>query len=1028
MTVNYSGYDVTIIPQGGNGKVKAKQCDDAIVYDEYFGKNASLKYTPLLSGVKEDIILKSYVENASYDFIVETNGLYIYNDDIGYYLVDETNSTIIYYLGDVEVYDAIGKPELGEMKITVLEEGQRYKLTLSVSDTFLSDPETVYPVTIDPTITISDNVTGADSIIDAPIFEAKASTNYAKYKYNTVGTTTASYGIGRTVVKLPGLTSSNEYQTIKADQITSVKFYVRDSSGTGKQTINLYPLTNTTWTETTVKWSNVGSHITDDNYSATLSSGKVTGFDITGLVKYWKTGKYSADAGFILINSTETKNKSFCSSEYGTTSYRPYVEMTYESVFSISKSEADVVEGGTITITAATNPSGQAVTWKIADGSIASISSSNNTECKVRGVKAGKTTLTATMTDAAGVTQTRTCIIYVYIIDGVYTIQNVNSSYYLGVKNSSFSTGASLTQTNAPTLASSIEKKLAGLWKVYYLGKGCYTVRPMHKLDMALDVTGSSLDIRQMGLTDSLSSVPAYGQWAIKWDSNGYVFANDAYTYREMQVENASTNLYANVVISNSTNSNNCRWTLSKVTSPPSGVLLYYPPTGAVYSTSLLKTVAVDETRTLTDLNIAGTVYSGSFINQTIYWESSNEDVATVNKTTGAVTGVSEGTVTITAYSAINSNLKTTYQLEVLPFVDGTYFIKNREFGKYLQINDNDASNGYSTSGSIMEQWSFDSGEYQKWMLTSLDNGYYKITSAESDLALSVQADQASSSDLELVQEAYTGAYRQQWKITETSYGSYKIKARSSEGLEDDLVMAVGDSLANGADGTNIEQRLYKNNTSYMDEWYVCSNRAMLYGVSAEGHDHSSCLEITHDKLHLDGWEQVALRTGSITSNRCKCDLQQVGLFTSRSHGVPVIYEGNSVASSTGIILNDSDSLVGFFSDYWIGISDESTYINTNEDYSNLNLVLFVGCNTAHGGEDGNNLPSKIVEQGAKTAIGFELSIDCNEANIWTEVFYEAMLNGDTVEVAVEAAKKATNESTGLHSVVICGDRNLRLN
>lgn len=191
----------------------------------------------------------------SYDFIVATNGLYIYNDDIGYYLADETNSKIIYYLGDVVVYDAIGKPEMGEMEVSVIEEGQEYKLTLSVSDAFLSDPETIYPVTIDPTITISDTATGTDSIIDAPIFEAKPTINCGNYIYNTVGTTTASYGKGRTVVKLPGLTNSNEYKSLNASQITSVKFYVRDSSGTGNQTINLHPLTNTTWTETTVKWS-----------------------------------------------------------------------------------------------------------------------------------------------------------------------------------------------------------------------------------------------------------------------------------------------------------------------------------------------------------------------------------------------------------------------------------------------------------------------------------------------------------------------------------------------------------------------------------------------------------------------------------------------------------------------------------------------------------------------------------------------------------------------------------------------------
>ena len=821
VTVNYSGYDVTIIPQGGNGKVKAKQCDDAIIYDEYFGKNASLKYTPLLSGVKEDIILKSYVENATYDFMVETNGLYIYNDDIGYYLADETNSTIFYYLGDVEVYDAVGKPELGEMKVTILEEGQRYKLTLSVSDTFLSDPETVYPVTIDPTITISDTATGADSIIDAPIFKLKETKNYAKYKYNTVGTTTESYGVGRTVVKLPGLTSSNEYQTITADQIASVKFYVRDSSGTGKQTIYLYPLSNTTWTETSVTWSNVGTYYSIQ-YSATLSSGKVSAFDITTLVKDWKNNKLPQDSGFILINSTETKNKSFCSSEYGTTSYRPYVEMTYDSVFSISKSEADVVEGGTTTITAVTNPSGLAVAWKIADGSIATIISSSNTECEVRGGKAGKTTLTATMTDAAGVTQKRTCTIYVYITNGVYYIKNLNSGYYLHVDGGKINSRTSVLQCTKYSDFVAESSRLCQMWKIQYLDDGFYSIRPMHKLNMGLHGLGSNVDIWNIGTTDSLTGVENTAKWTIEYDSSGYVFKQNANKNYTMQLENASTSLFGNVVASEYSDVANCKWSLEKISAPPNGVLIYNTSTQGVITDNYTRAVAIGQTRNLSNMNLTAVVYAGTNINQTVYWTTSNPDKVKVNSSTGEVTGLSEGTATVIAYTYLNGNYRSdAYTLEVLPFENGTYFVKNRQYSKYLQIDNDDASNDYITSGAIMEQWAYDGGLYQKWKLVSLENGYYQIISYKSGLALSVPATQEDEEDIALIQRAYTGAYSQQWKITLTENGSYKIAPRSS----DTFVMAVGDYIINNANGVHIEQREYVDNNSYKDEWYIGEKR-----------------------------------------------------------------------------------------------------------------------------------------------------------------------------------------------------------
>jgi len=84
--------------------------------------------------------------------------------------------------------------------------------------------------------------------------------------------------------------------------------------------------------------------------------------------------------------------------------------------------------------------------------------------------------------------------------------------------------------------------------------------------------------------------------------------------------------------------------------------------------------------------------------------------------------------------------------------------------------------------------------------------------------------------------------------------------------------------------------------------------------------------------------------------------------------------------------------------------------------------VLFIGCNTARGGQGARNLPARIVEFGAKTAIGFKESIDCASSNTWTTYFYEYFLAGYTVEESVEYASRFVSESSGLHSVEIFGD------
>lgn len=166
--------------------------------------------------------------------------------------------------------------------------------------------------------------------------------------------------------------------------------------------------------------------------------------------------------------------------------------------------------------------------------------------------------------------------------------------------------------------------------------------------------------------------------------------------------------------------------------------------------------------------------------------------------------------------------------------VDGEYYIQNRFRPRYVQVDDNDKP-GYSTSGSILEQWNFCGDAHQRWMITSVGDGYYKIVNVKSDKAISVPANKIGSEDVALVQEPYAGLDRQKWKITWTKYGSFKIKAKSAEAITNkDLAMVIGDSLLGDSDGLNVEQRKYVDNNSFRDEWnlhFVMSDT----GTAVEG-------------------------------------------------------------------------------------------------------------------------------------------------------------------------------------------------
>ncbi len=650
--VGFSGYTVKLIPQGEEQGIEATLDNNSVIYDGYFGGETSLKYTPLLSGIKEDIILDSYVEDATYEFILETDGLFIYNDDTGYYLADKIKEEASFYLGDIVVYDAIGKPSEGIMTVTVIEEGVKYKLTISASDEFLSDPETVYPVTIDPTITISDSATGSGAIQDAPIFSGYPNKNYGTYLYNRVGTPSSAYGVGRTVVKLTGLLNSAEYKSISANQIESVIFYAKEASGSAAQYINLYPLiSNTTWTESTITWNNVGSYTTSMNCGASMSYGKVAQFDITNMVRAWKGGGLPANAGFIMMNSNETKNKCFYSSESSTAANCPYVKMTYTTAISLNSTSVSVVEGGTYKLTATTSPSGQTVTWRSSNSISATVSSTGVVTAK----KAGTAKITASFVDADGVTKTASCTVYVYIPNGVYYIQNVQSGLYLNADNGGITNLTNLSQSTKYSSATAIQYQLRQMWKICYLGNGRYSVRPMHKLNMALDVTGTNVDIYNIGTTDTLAGVPDYAEWRIEWCTSGYEFMNNAVASKTMQVQDGSTSIGANVVATSYYPNSNCRWTLTKISNPPCGAMLYDTSKKTVVSRPS-KQLEVNEVVSLSSLGLTAIAYSGTNTSQSFYWYSSDTNIVTVDSSTGTVTGVAEGKATITGRVYRNSN------------------------------------------------------------------------------------------------------------------------------------------------------------------------------------------------------------------------------------------------------------------------------------------------------------------------------------------------------------------------------------
>ena len=195
----YLDGSIRMIPDGDSAEFTVE--DNSIEYLNVFGENTILRYTPLLNGVKEDIVLNGYLGINSFEFELHSDNLCFSKKETRFTLVDETEEPIIVF-GDVIACDTEGKLAVGTLLVE--ENGENsYRLTVNIPEEFLTDSQTVYPVTIDPTIFESSDDT---AIQDSPIFDGASyqDSNFGLYLVDFIGAV-SPYGNARTAMRLYGL-------------------------------------------------------------------------------------------------------------------------------------------------------------------------------------------------------------------------------------------------------------------------------------------------------------------------------------------------------------------------------------------------------------------------------------------------------------------------------------------------------------------------------------------------------------------------------------------------------------------------------------------------------------------------------------------------------------------------------------------------------------------------------------------------------------------------------------------------------
>ena len=406
-----------------------KTADDTVVYSDVFDSSTNIEYTYTYGGVKENIILESYNGKNSFDYEITTGGLSLYEDKGTLLLADESGD-VKATLGEVIVFSADNKNNtFGKYKVEELEKNNRYKVTLTVDKEYLTDPDTKYPVKIDPYIKSNkDNL----SIQDLQVFKGKDGKGTSETSLGTSGVSRVGWtdwGACRTLIKIGNRTAITN--NIKdSSQVISAYVEIRDLMCQSVSTpIVCAQFKGNNWTEKDVKtWNalNAGSagspleiyRPSDTNNKSHAYSVKSDGgcsirtsegygnqwyaWNITPTVKNWLNNSSNMQKGLVFMTASTTyetanyaKNMKTFSSMQGNADYKPYFVINYNkkiNVQAITLSSTNLTlntdYNNTYTLTANIlpyNSTNMAVTWSSSNSKVAKVDKSG----KITGLKRG---------------------------------------------------------------------------------------------------------------------------------------------------------------------------------------------------------------------------------------------------------------------------------------------------------------------------------------------------------------------------------------------------------------------------------------------------------------------------------------------------------------------------------------------------------------------------------------------------------------------------------------------------------------
>lgn len=332
-------------------------------------------------------------------------------------------------------------------------------------------------------------------------------------------------------------------------------------------------------------------------------------------------------------------------------------------------------------------------------GDSVSWGSSNTYSATVDGIghvtthSAGIAVISATITHADSSTDLYSVTVYVIIEDGTYYFNDkADNQRRLEYEAPNNGLLENAVLESFGTNYNSEPTQRYQFFKVKYLGSGLYSVRSM--LDCAMGWTRSNSSLVMTTIGTSNSTVPSTAKWRIKTDVNGYYI--HAY-YGTSKTVTAGSSSGADITLGSYSSSNlREHWTIRKISAQYHGVTIK---------------ASTDELEVGDSFTFTAVVYStftDVYGQNGITWSRTNgTGSATINSSTGQLTGTSKGTVTVTAKYIVNSYTQWTAQQEVLIYKKAIILLPgimgSTIYSNGLTINYNNSNYQFSNNSILWD-------------------------------------------------------------------------------------------------------------------------------------------------------------------------------------------------------------------------------------------------------------------------------------------------------------------------------------